>query len=91
MTPTLADKVNGPARLTKREVTVARLASEGHSSKAIALQLAVSVRTIDSHLAHAYRKLGVVGRQLVRRMHRRGCGDENGCGRDRDFVEVPHV
>ena len=63
VTPTLADKVNGPARLTKREVTVARLASEGHSSKAIALQLAVSVRTIDSHLAHAYRKLGVVGRQ----------------------------
>jgi DNA-binding CsgD family transcriptional regulator len=62
-TPALANKVNGPSRLTNRELTVARLASEGHSSKAIARQLAVSVRTIDSHLTRAYQKLGVVGRE----------------------------
>jgi DNA-binding CsgD family transcriptional regulator len=63
ITPTLADKVKRPSRLTQRELTVARLASQGHSSKAIARQLAVSVRTVDSHLARAYQKLGVVSRQ----------------------------
>jgi DNA-binding CsgD family transcriptional regulator len=63
MTPTLADRVKEPVRLTDRELAVAHLASEGHSSRAIARQLSVSVRTVDSHLAHAYRKLGVLGRQ----------------------------
>jgi DNA-binding CsgD family transcriptional regulator len=63
MTPTLVDKVKRPSRLTERELIVARLASEGHSSKAIARQLAVSVRTVDSHLTRAYQKLGVVSRQ----------------------------
>jgi DNA-binding CsgD family transcriptional regulator len=62
MSPKLAERVRPGAHLTGRELTVARLASEGYSSKSIARQLAVSVRTIDSHLTRAYKKLGVAGR-----------------------------
>jgi DNA-binding CsgD family transcriptional regulator/tetratricopeptide (TPR) repeat protein len=62
-TPTLGEMVKGSTRLTDRELAVARLASEGHSSRAIARQLAVSVRTVDSHLTRVYSKLGVAGRQ----------------------------
>jgi DNA-binding CsgD family transcriptional regulator len=62
-TPALADTVKSYMRLTDRELAVARLASDGHSSREIARQLAVSVRTVDSHLTRAYRKLGIGGRQ----------------------------
>jgi DNA-binding CsgD family transcriptional regulator len=48
-----------PPVLTRRETEVARLAAGGRSSRAVAAALHLSVRTVDSHLAHAYRKLGV--------------------------------
>lgn len=51
----------GP-RLTPREQQVARLAAEGRSSKEIAAELAVSVRTVDNQLSRAYTKLGIGGR-----------------------------
>ncbi len=51
-----------PAKLSPREAEVARLAARGLSSKAIAERLVVSVRTVDSHLAHIYAKLGVANR-----------------------------
>lgn len=78
VTPTLDGKVKGRPWLTKRELAVARLASEGHSSKAIARQLGVSVRTVDSHLARAYNKLGVGGRQeLAPIMSASGAGSDD--------------
>ena len=49
-------------RLTAREQHVARLAASGLSNQAIAGRLVVSVRTVETHLAHAYTKLGVAGR-----------------------------
>ncbi len=49
-------------KLTARELDVARLASQRVRSKEIAEQLALSIRTVDNHLARAYRKLGVAGR-----------------------------
>ncbi|OWY59668.1 hypothetical protein B7486_73345, partial [cyanobacterium TDX16] len=45
---------------------IALLAAEGLTSREIAEQLYVSVRTIDNHLARVYDKLGVKGRDALR-------------------------
>jgi DNA-binding NarL/FixJ family response regulator len=45
--------------LTSREMEVLRLIAEGPSSKEIAAQLGVSVRTVDSHRARLMQKLGI--------------------------------
>jgi DNA-binding CsgD family transcriptional regulator/tetratricopeptide (TPR) repeat protein len=59
---------HGPASLTRRERQVARLAAEGRTASEIAEQLFISKRTVESHLAHVYAKLGVHSRlDLVRR------------------------
>lgn len=59
--------VAGPAALTKREREVARLAVEGRSAKEIAAALFIGERTVETHLASAYAKLGVSSRvELVR-------------------------
>jgi DNA-binding CsgD family transcriptional regulator len=49
--------------LTRREREVALLAENGLSSQAIAARLFLSVRTVDSHLARIYTKLGITGRR----------------------------
>jgi DNA-binding CsgD family transcriptional regulator len=49
--------------LTRRELEVARLAAQGMNSREIASVLVVSVRTVESHLASAYRKLNIRSRQ----------------------------
>jgi ATP/maltotriose-dependent transcriptional regulator MalT len=64
-TPGLVDAA-GPTPLTKREREIALLAAEGLTSREIAEQLYVSVRTIDNHLARVYDKLGVKGRDDLR-------------------------
>jgi DNA-binding NarL/FixJ family response regulator len=56
----------GLPRLTERESEIARLASTGLSDREIAASLVVSVRTVESHLASAYRKLGIVSRRNLR-------------------------
>lgn len=48
--------------LTKAEWAVARLVSEGLTSRQIAEQLFISPRTVDAHLSHIFRKLGISGR-----------------------------
>ena len=58
----------GPGSLTRREREVARLAATGMSAKEIAGTLFVGERTVESHLASVYAKLGVESKlQLVRR------------------------
>ncbi len=52
--------------LTRRELEVARLAAQGMSSREISTVLFVSVRTVESHLASAYRKLDIRSRQRLR-------------------------
>jgi DNA-binding NarL/FixJ family response regulator len=51
-----------PPGLTRREQEVAMLAVGGLSSQAIATRLYLSVRTVDTHLARVYQKLGITGR-----------------------------
>lgn len=50
------------AALTRRERDVALLAARGLANRTIAERLVLSVRTIESHLAQTYRKLGVKDR-----------------------------
>jgi DNA-binding NarL/FixJ family response regulator len=45
--------------LTARETQIAVAAATGRSSKEIANDMAVSVRTVDNHLARVYEKLGI--------------------------------
>ncbi|MBD0746619.1 LuxR C-terminal-related transcriptional regulator [Streptomyces sp. CBMA152] len=52
-----------PVALTTREVEIASLAAGGLSDRAISHRLAVSVRTVESHLTRIYRKLGVHSRR----------------------------
>ena len=48
-------------RLTARERQVLRLAAEGHSNVEIATRLFISRRTVETHRAHAMKKLGLRG------------------------------
>ena len=61
----------GSGPLTARESEVARLASGGLSDRAIADELVVSIRTVHSHLASAYRKLGISSRTELAQLYRR--------------------
>jgi DNA-binding CsgD family transcriptional regulator len=51
-----------PSELTETEERVARLAARGLSNKEIAAALFVTVHTVESHLVHIYRKLGIRSR-----------------------------
>jgi DNA-binding NarL/FixJ family response regulator len=53
--------------LSPREREVAIAVGQGTSTAEIARQLEISVRTVESHIWHSYRKLGVHNRvELVR-------------------------
>jgi DNA-binding CsgD family transcriptional regulator len=60
-----------PNELSATELRIARLAAEGLSNQAIAEQVFVSVKTVESNLKRAYRKLGISSRaQLARALDR---------------------
>lgn len=52
----------GAGALTAGEERVGTLAAQGYSNKQIAELLVVSLRTVETHLTGAYRKLGIAGR-----------------------------
>jgi DNA-binding NarL/FixJ family response regulator len=47
------------AELTSRERQVLELLSDGHTMRKIATRLSISPRTVETHVANIYRKLGV--------------------------------
>lgn len=58
--------LTGLDSLTARERQVASLAAEGFSNREIAETLVVTVKTVEWHLKHSYRKLGLDSRQRLR-------------------------
>jgi DNA-binding CsgD family transcriptional regulator len=52
----------GAHGLTQRELDVVRLVREGYTNQQIAGSLFVSIRTVETHLSHAFAKLGVSSR-----------------------------
>jgi DNA-binding NarL/FixJ family response regulator len=71
VTPAIADGADrssyGLRSLTRRELEVARLAAEGYTAAEIGRRLNIGDRTVESHLASAYSKLGISSRmQLIR-------------------------
>jgi DNA-binding NarL/FixJ family response regulator len=48
--------------LTDRELDVLRMAAKGYTNKAIGIQLNISDRTVQGHLAHIFNKLHVTSR-----------------------------
>jgi DNA-binding CsgD family transcriptional regulator len=56
------DRVSGVDALTASELRSARLAAAGQTNRAIAQQLFVTTKTVEAHLARAYRKLDITSR-----------------------------
>jgi len=56
------ERVTGRDSLTPSELRVARLAAEGRTNNDIAQHLFVTPKTVDTHLSHAYAKLGISSR-----------------------------
>jgi DNA-binding CsgD family transcriptional regulator len=63
----------GEATLTAREREIAAMVSVGRSTRAIAEHLVISERTVETHIASVYRKLGVASRsELAKLLARTG-------------------
>jgi predicted ATPase/class 3 adenylate cyclase/DNA-binding CsgD family transcriptional regulator len=64
---------SGWASVTRAELDVVKLVSEGLGNKEVAARLFVSPRTVQAHLTHIYTKLGLTSRvQLAQEAARRG-------------------
>ncbi len=62
--------------LTPTEMAVTELAARGLTNPEIGVRLYVSRRTVETHLAHVFRKLGCVGRtQLASEYTRQAVGE----------------
>jgi ATP/maltotriose-dependent transcriptional regulator MalT len=61
---------SGVDALTGSELRVARLAAAGSSNSEIAHSLHVSVKTVETHRSHVYRKLGISGPGALARLER---------------------
>ncbi|QZY29053.1 LuxR family transcriptional regulator [Nocardioides coralli] len=66
----LVPRSEAVARLSDAELRVARLAARGQTNRTIAEQLGVTVKAVEWHLSHAYRKLHVGGRTELPRVLR---------------------
>jgi DNA-binding CsgD family transcriptional regulator len=55
-------RLTGRDALTASELRVASRAAQGHTNREIAQLLFVTVKTVETHLANAYRKLGITSR-----------------------------
>ena len=53
------------ARLTPQELSVVKLVASGLGNREVAAELVVSVKTVEFHLSHAYRKLAVDSRKKL--------------------------
>ena len=69
--------LSGPGALTPAEHRVAELAARGHGNREIAERLYVTQRTVETHLTHAFQKLGIGSRaELAAVLERRPAAAE---------------
>ena len=61
-TPVLTTSTRPEVSLSRREREIATLVAEGRTSREVADELIIGVRTVESHLARIYAKLGVRSR-----------------------------
>lgn len=59
------ERLRGLDALTASELRVARMAADGMSNREIAQALFITIRTVTTHLGHAYQKLDIVGREQL--------------------------
>ena len=59
------EALTGPASLTPSERLIADLAAQGRTTRDIAQTLYVTPRTVEGHLTHVYRKLGITTRTAL--------------------------
>jgi DNA-binding CsgD family transcriptional regulator len=62
------EQLDGPNALTPSERRVAELAAAGMQNREIAQALFVTTKTVGTHLAHIYQKLGLSGQQARERL-----------------------
>lgn len=55
-------ETDAPEPLTERELDVLRLAAKGYTNKSIGVQLGISDRTVQGHLAHIFAKMQATSR-----------------------------
>ena len=55
--------------LTPREFEIARIVAEGVTTREAAARLFVSPKTVEAHLGHIYRKLGLASRSQLTRWY----------------------
>jgi DNA-binding NarL/FixJ family response regulator len=58
-------RATGPRSLTAAQQQVARLAAAGRTNRQIAEDLYVTIKTVETHLAAVYRKLGITTRDAL--------------------------
>jgi DNA-binding CsgD family transcriptional regulator len=61
----VAGRRPSPEGLTEAEQRVAELAAAGRSNKEIAAELFMGISTVEAHLSHVYRKLGIRSRAAL--------------------------
>lgn len=59
------ERITGAQSLTPSERRIADMAADGSSNTAIAQALFVTVKTVEMHLTHTYRKLEITGRSQL--------------------------
>lgn len=62
----------GDSGLTSRELEVAQLVAAGKTNREIAAELFLSEKTVETHLYHAFAKLGVSSRAALAGVLARG-------------------
>lgn len=61
-----AASIHGPASLTSREREIASLTAQGHTAHGVGRKLFIGKRTVETHLANIYAKLGITSkRELI--------------------------